>query len=365
MKNKLDIIDYQSLLDEYNNSLINTLRGFRPKYEFLEMWVPDSDSLKSVINLIESAQISGEKEVHLSLNADLLNKNEVNEIESEFSIKSNVHVTMENSCYLVSVTDMQQDENDNKKNEDMKIGEIYKERIDYYSNRQNHNNTLHDDELLVLHSTKDGISLFIAVDNNHVIREAAYAGTSSNELNGLLEALCTLIDGLPIQEMNDHGLIKLEFDLRDKSKKLGVPGISNVFNLDKIFNLPRLLIDNLYKKYCKAVDLQPSDNFYSPQMSKMWCEVNDDDRVGLLQSNIDEALIELDISDVKIHVVYIDKLVKVHVNIENDNNKKDLGKLLMMVEKILREQIEPLIELYLVPYKDINKLRETKLKKTN
>ena len=51
----MKVIQYDETLKEYNSALLNTLRGFKPKYEFIAIWVPDADLLRSVISLAEAA----------------------------------------------------------------------------------------------------------------------------------------------------------------------------------------------------------------------------------------------------------------------------------------------------------------------
>ncbi len=60
-------LDYESLIDQYNDSLATVLRGFRPAAAYLETWVPDSDPAKSVLNLVEAAEAGGVESVALFL----------------------------------------------------------------------------------------------------------------------------------------------------------------------------------------------------------------------------------------------------------------------------------------------------------
>ena len=47
------IIDYKNLISQYDENLLSKLRGFGEE-EFLKFWVPDSEKLKSIYNLIDA-----------------------------------------------------------------------------------------------------------------------------------------------------------------------------------------------------------------------------------------------------------------------------------------------------------------------
>ena len=65
-----DVIDYESLVLGYSDSLTTVLRGFRPALGFLETWVPDEDPAKSVLNLVEVAEGAGRSQVTVFLGPD-------------------------------------------------------------------------------------------------------------------------------------------------------------------------------------------------------------------------------------------------------------------------------------------------------
>ena len=62
-------VNYEELVENYNKNLFETLRGFRAA-EFLDTWVPDEDHEKSILNLIEAAQIAGMDSIILFIGSD-------------------------------------------------------------------------------------------------------------------------------------------------------------------------------------------------------------------------------------------------------------------------------------------------------
>ncbi len=53
------VFDYEPLLADFNHKLNTQLRGHGADSEYLEMWVPDEDPVKSILNRAESAMASG------------------------------------------------------------------------------------------------------------------------------------------------------------------------------------------------------------------------------------------------------------------------------------------------------------------
>ncbi|MFL2932262.1 MAG: hypothetical protein ACJZ47_05580 [bacterium] len=77
--------DYEVLLTDYENSIENKLRGFRQSFDMLDLWVPDEDHEKSILNLIESVQISGVSKFSISLNENILKEIETKTLEKILS----------------------------------------------------------------------------------------------------------------------------------------------------------------------------------------------------------------------------------------------------------------------------------------
>ena len=62
------IIDFKNLVEKYDENLVSKLRGFGEE-EYLKFWVPDSEKLKSLYNLIDALFESE------NLNAEIVNVN--------------------------------------------------------------------------------------------------------------------------------------------------------------------------------------------------------------------------------------------------------------------------------------------------
>lgn len=60
-----DILDYDALVQGYNEGLLTTLRSHGANAGFLEAWVPDEDTINSIVNMVEAAESSGHYAVSL------------------------------------------------------------------------------------------------------------------------------------------------------------------------------------------------------------------------------------------------------------------------------------------------------------
>lgn len=52
-------IRYEEIASGYEEGLRTQLRRFRPAHEFLETWVHDTDPAKSILSMVEAAQMGG------------------------------------------------------------------------------------------------------------------------------------------------------------------------------------------------------------------------------------------------------------------------------------------------------------------
>jgi hypothetical protein len=60
-------LDYDRLVRDFENSLVTTLRGHRAGEDYLDMWVPDEDPVKGILNMVEAAQAAGRRGIEISV----------------------------------------------------------------------------------------------------------------------------------------------------------------------------------------------------------------------------------------------------------------------------------------------------------
>lgn len=67
------ILNYEELVEDFKRKLLTQLRGHSADAEYLETWVPEEDPVKSILNIVESAQAYGRDEVRLNVAKTTMN----------------------------------------------------------------------------------------------------------------------------------------------------------------------------------------------------------------------------------------------------------------------------------------------------
>jgi hypothetical protein len=60
-------LNYEELVEDFQRKLLTQLRGHSADAEYLETWVPEEDPVKSILNIVESAQAFGQEEVRVNV----------------------------------------------------------------------------------------------------------------------------------------------------------------------------------------------------------------------------------------------------------------------------------------------------------
>lgn len=185
----------------------------------------------------------------------------------------------------------------------------------------------------------------------HVIHAAAYSNPTGPIARGLLETLCDILIGLPVQEAADHAAIRVEFVLRDRSQPRPVSGIVMPGN-DGPFQLLRELTRRLARRYVDEAGVHTTENFFEPLPSPTWSALTPQTRVSKVQQVLDE--LTSGVPDGALTVVRIDDFVRVTI-------APVAGRVtphqLMALERELKARLEPHLHVYLEELKDRNVIR--------
>lgn len=65
-----DAVKYEELVEAFERNLVSVLRGHSADVEYLEMWVPDENHAKSILNMVEAAQAFGREEISIRVSLD-------------------------------------------------------------------------------------------------------------------------------------------------------------------------------------------------------------------------------------------------------------------------------------------------------
>lgn len=352
-------ISYESLVDEYNESLINVLRGFRPKYEFLELWVPDTDHIKSIFNLVESAKVENEKDVSLFLSEKIASELDINHLVKKLSLLSEVQIESKDRGKVINILNLNDASTPKKKTLDIdSIAHHYQKNLQNALLDLKHEGSItEEDNYTLVRSSTEGTSLFFKVNLEHQIQQAAFSGADQEAHKAILEILCSLIEGKPFQEVAEHGMIYLEHACRINKNETVVTGIQNVFNLPEMFQLPKQLLAQGFESYCQASSFQPKCNFYTLQAATAWLELSVETKIQKITESIEGYLKNHQTQNINFKVLTILKDTQIHLSIETNLSSVQKSKLLMDLERYLREHVEQTLLVYMKPWEDKNVLR--------
>jgi hypothetical protein len=366
------VIQYDETLKEYNGALLNTLRGFTPKYEFIASWVPDADLLRSVISLAEAAFSEDEFQFTLTFSKETMlpiNRNEFDLRLADIAIFTSEETSAEVNYHFSDMKSKDSklsfqknqvfnpNNNDNKESiqelSEVNGDEIYLSQINHFCEQTKHNRKLTEvDSLTLITLSDDKITLQVQVDEENVVRQLAYQGELSLTQTGILEAACQLLVNLPIDDIRDNGLVLIEYHLRKNCKQRKMAGIQVHFNFSEIFTPLKMLLTGLVKQLASK-----KVNFFDIRNQLTWDVSQRDDIKKQLIEHINQYLSDKNKS-IEIEVENVDEKARVTIMLGDEISANEKGQLLMDLEIIVRKNIHPAIQLYSTLYVDRNTKRK-------
>jgi hypothetical protein len=100
-------LNYEVLVKAFEEALVTKLRGHGAEADYLEMWVPDEDPVKSILNMVEAAEAFGRNDIAIEVSSETLSDGQVNELLSVLSDIGSAEITARADGRLVEVTGLQ------------------------------------------------------------------------------------------------------------------------------------------------------------------------------------------------------------------------------------------------------------------
>ncbi|MBI3317677.1 MAG: hypothetical protein HYZ90_00820 [Candidatus Omnitrophica bacterium] len=345
-------LDYENLLASYEDRLTKVLRGFRPtpEVEFLETWVPDDDPARSILNLIEAAKERNLKRLTVTLGHKTLQAVDFDRLTQ--TIGSIARVMIERTAEGAELRIHLQDSHS-----PLGIHPAYQEGLQRFLNLCVHEGTLEEEkELILVQAEEQGVLLTVLVDpSTQLVRKAAYRNAATATQKGLLEGLCRLLVGRPLQEGSDHAVLRLQEQLRDKWQSPPVSGVIAVMNADPAFGLPLRLVRSLMKECRRKTELNDTKNFYDEPVSPSWGRLSQGERASRLAQRIHQHP-----SGGSMRLVHLEGTHRVVVEFNEPLDNGTKRRRILEMEEHLKANLEPTLQVYLQPKMDQNKPRQPK-----
>lgn len=358
------ILDYERLVEDYNASLFATLRHHRSAGA-LEIWVPDDDPARSILNMVEAAEIAGVSEINVRVGPATLARLDDAMLAESAARYGIFAMNREGDSAVISVTQIGggtgiQAAAQNSGDWFSAVGAPYQEAIRNAAGRIGHEGDPQIPHGATRHAASlDGMTLAIAVDARHVIVAAGHSGAVARPDRAVLDVLCDILVGLPVQEAGDHAALRLERTLRADGQR-PVPGIVLPENADAVFVRPMRLVRDVAAAYAAYSGYAPGRNTFTSRPSAEWLSLPRDDKMRRLGQAIDDATESVGLRPGDVAVMDIEHHVRVTLAFAENVDVAIKPRSIMALERTLRGNLEPALQLFSIELNDANKLRRLK-----
>lgn len=100
-------LNYEVLVQAFEEALVTKLRGHGAEADYLEMWVPDEDPVKSILNMVEAAEAYGRDDIAVEVAAETLSEPQLAELSRVLSAMGSAKITATAEGRLIEVTGLQ------------------------------------------------------------------------------------------------------------------------------------------------------------------------------------------------------------------------------------------------------------------
>lgn len=390
------VINLDEMLSLYESNLVDKLRHFGLEADFLETWVPDADPVKSVINLVDAATVANLQSVlEVKASCQLLNEACVKSLRDTLDGVVDLEIRAIDNVVMISMSRFKKqlgmpvdgfDPSDSLEHTALKIP-----RRRHFFEKPSHSDksgTVFDarspvpfkllyqlpaqekylqkkqlevsDQSFLFEDSKDGVVLQMRIKpDTHIVEDVAFGGNVSPDFSGLLDAFCGSVIGLPIQEVSDHGVSRLELDLRSSEHGPPMTGIVFATAVDNRFDVIEGLVRHILAQYRQLTGYHDTQNEYDVPPAGSWLARSDQERSDLINCVLSGKIEELGYDSTHIELVNVEFNVRVLVRFRDRLAEANVDKqaVLIALETAMMESIEPRLELYLEPVSDQSQLR--------
>jgi hypothetical protein len=383
-----NVVDYEQVTAGYESGLNTQLRGFRGGARFLEHWVHDPDPVKSIVNMIEAAATAGLPDVTVVLGpgtqaaVDMARLDklaaELGQVAKE-ERTGGLALTVRFTRAAAATPGLGAEARDRARRareaRDRRLAAeartaapptrheglhpIYRAAVArILAAPPAHEGTVAASPGLArLEAERDGWVLSALVDPaTHRVREARHRGARA-ETGALLEALCATMVGKPLLECADHAVIRVEHTLRDRTRPRPVAGVVTPESVEPAFAPLTAAVRDLLAEYRRSSGYAETDNRFDPEPGAAWRALGAEARLARVQAALDELAPRHGLAAGDVTCARLDRSTRVTVQFRVDLPAAQKPRLLMALERGLKDAVEPALHLYQEEMHDKNKIR--------
>ncbi len=342
---------YDDLVDDYNSRLLTQLRGHRAP-ESLDLWVPDANASTSLLNMFEAAQAAQLDELSIIVGAQTAASIDLAALGAELSALGNVAVErLDSGEVVISVAGMLVMQSL------LAVRPTYRRALASQLKRIAHEGRLVPEMGLLIETHRDDTTLQMLIDpDRHVVRQASFTTTTALR-RAALDALCELACELPIQELSEHGVAKLEYRLRDPGASLPVRGVVTPVSADPLFGEIELMVRGIYARYRETSGYDHRPNHYTVSVSSHWLRLDDAGRRALLEPVFADVAVAATLGHDDLRVDRIERNVRIIVGFGENVAVDRKPSMMRALERELKRRVEPSLEVFAAEIRDESALR--------
>lgn len=377
---------YEELYRSYVESLQTKLRNFSVGHEFLDTWVPEEDPTRGLFGLFEAAALAKVREpLIVCVSPETLQRLDCAGLKNKLAALG--QTTVSGGEFTVDFTtpvsgEMPRDTGPQSRasnadpraapldprggdrfSEVADIGELAAVTAPYLAGiKAAAENPVFEGKLPAgagtFHAQENEIVLSVTVDAAGIVTAARHTG-SKPAWKGVLDALCRVLLGRPLQEGGEHGLIRVMEALRDKSLPIPVKGILTPDNADPVFALPQRLIRAIFHHWAKATGWKPVWNMWDDAPLPAWKALSEAEKTSRAQKALRIACRDLGLQE-DAEVVSVLNDVRLVLHFVQAKDKPPFAPGMIALELRLRHDLDPRLELQLEGLED----RNTRIQRT-
>jgi len=353
-----DILDYDSLVAEFEHGLLNRLRGHGISTSFLELWVPDEDPVKGLLSMIEAAEAQGQSRLTIDIDAARFSAPQVDELRSCLGagialkgdlVGEKIRLTYSSLAPVspAAITD---------------IAPCFRAAIADRLGSLAFAGPLEPDAGRAQIDTADGTLAVLVDPATHIVIKARHEQARTPTLAAILDVVCGLAEGRPIQEMHDHVLTKAIEQLTDRSMAPPVQGIRLPSNVDPAFQPVGAMIRAVYAAHVEATDFTAGINFFEEPPSASWLALSKEERLVRVENELRGFLEDKGVALDEVAVTDIipnrfKQPVRVFIQFRGTLSAQEKPGLMRAFERRLKQKVEAQLHIYNETAKDESQLR--------
>ena len=345
-----DVLSYEALVEEFEEGLLTKLRGHRSAAAFLEMWVPDEDPVRSLLSMFEAAEMAGEAKIAIRIAAATLAGHAISDVAAIAADFGPCSLEPEPDGWLLRLA--LQPVADPL----LAVAALFRKRLSERLAGLKHvaNPGAAPASGRTLSVEASGASLALAIGDDREVLKANHGGAADPVSAAVLDYLCEVLAGLPIEEASDHGCHRLIAALQEDATARPVAGVVLPQNADPIFATPLALCQAIKPAWIKSGGDWPEDNFFADPPSAAWLALSDTERREKVESLLaEDGAAQL----VSIGPSLLGHPTRVVITLDGDLASEDKPAVARRIERLLGARVEPRLEVYVEELKDQSGIR--------